>query len=106
APRSSATRRFASLRPTPTTVPHAFAFFSARPNEPPIRPTPITATRSKRVTRSLPQACGKRREKALVLFGGADRHAQVLGQLIAAADRSHDDAALEQPLVDLGGATD
>src|SRR6185436_18330046 len=106
APRSSATRRFAALRPTPTTVPQAFAFFSASANEPPISPTPITATRSKRVTRSFPEACGKRRKEALVLVGGADRHAQVLGQLVRPADRAHDDATLQQALVDLGRAAD
>src|SRR5436190_3757979 len=106
APRSSATRRFSALRPTPTTLPQAFSFFSARANEPPISPTPITATRSKRVTRSFPDAGRERREESLVLVGGADRHTQVLGQLVRPADRAHDDAPLEQALVDLGRASD
>src|SRR6185503_20894783 len=106
APRSSATRKLASLRPTPTTVPQAFAFFNARANEPPIRPTPITATRSKRVTRSFPDACRKRGEKPFVLVGGADRDSQMLGKLVGAAHRAHDHAALQQPLVDLRRAPD
>src|ERR1041384_599271 len=49
-----------------------------------------------------PEACRERREELLVLLRGADRDAQVLGQLVGAAAGANDGATAQQPLEDLG----
>src|SRR5258705_396005 len=74
-----------TTRPTGGTWP---AGRGGRGNEPPIKPTPMTARRT-----LLLQAGRERGEELLVFLGDADRHAQVLGQLVGAAHRTHDDAA-------------
>src|SRR5262245_40449561 len=101
-PSSSARLRFAALRPAPTTCAQAFACLSASANEPPIRPTPTIATRSKSIcSRLLPEARGGGGEECLVLVRGADGDPQVLGQAVA-RHRAYDHSAAQEALEDLG----
>src|SRR4051812_18346570 len=108
-PRRRASSRFSRLRPAPVTWLTLPACFSAAAKEPPIKPTPITASfiaSSRRRGASVALARGERREEALVLLGRADGDAQVLRQLVGAADRADDDAATQEPLVDFGRLAD
>src|SRR3954467_6828462 len=107
-PRRRASSRFSRLRPAPVTWLTLPACFSAAAKEPPIKPTPITASfiASSRRRASVALARGERRKEALVLLGRADGDAQVLRQLVGAADRADDAAAAEEPLVDFGRLAD
>src|SRR2546427_12982475 len=99
--RSRASSRLARLRPAPTTCETLPACFSASANEPPIKPTPMTARRIYS-PKLFPEAGRERGEEFLVLQDRADGDAQVLGKLVAAADRPHDHAAAQEAFVNLG----
>ena len=110
-PRRRAASRLARPRPTPTTV----ADSAGRPQRERERAADqadadddelVDAGRAGALIAagaSARASAGKRRleriEEAAVLGGQADRHAQVLGQPVI-GDRTHDDALLEQPLID------
>src|SRR5471032_46314 len=113
-PSSRARASDAAERSMPTTLPTAPAFFSARANEPPIKPTPkITTLFSMPLPfplscplhrRSLGQRLGQRRDQHRVLPRQADGDAQPFRQAVV-TDRTHDHALLQQGQVDARAGT-
>src|SRR5436190_8124386 len=82
----------------PVILPTAPALRSASANEPPIRPTPTMTRFSMRRTRSGFQRLFEGAKELAVLLRRPDRHAQVVGHLVA-GQGAHDDAALEELVV-------
>src|SRR4051812_47672481 len=82
------------------------ARFSASASDPPMRPTPMTASDLMRRTSGLRERAPELGEEPRVVLRQADRHPQVLWHAVA-GDRPHDDAGAQQPLVGrIGGGAD
>src|SRR5262249_23523030 len=101
---------------TPTIVPAAPAAFCASAKEPPMSPTPRTRSLSMRraaagvamaseARASAREGALERVEQATVLRAHAHGYAEPFRQR-GVRDRAHDDALLEQPLVDAASVAD
>src|SRR5258706_1280276 len=105
-PRAAARSSAVASPSNPITCDTAPARRNARAKDPPMRPTPMTASVFRRRMRStLRQRALERGEEALVVLGKAHRHAQVLRHAIA-RDGTHDHAFLQELGIDAGRLAD